>query len=143
MVRAITASAISTAILSALIYANMQMGFLPSVDIIGEVRGFNGRLGFPASEEAAWLTHALIGVLIYGITFSALRPILPGRSVMQGAAFGIITWLVMMVFFMPLAGHEVFAQDLGGLMIGTTLAMHLLFGIFLSITYSALSDRED
>ncbi|MCF3936046.1 hypothetical protein L1787_21895 [Acuticoccus sp. M5D2P5] len=139
MTRAFFAGIIATAIVSALLYLNARMDLLPQANLLDQIAAFNERLGLPTSSRAVWGTHAVFGVLIFPTIFAFLCHILPGRSFGQGCAFGIILWLAMMASFMPLAGHEVFARDLGAIFIGTMLAMCLIYGALLSITYVALT----
>lgn len=143
MIRALLAAAVATGAVAAFIYANAIFGYLPQFDLLGEIADFNLRLGLPASLQALWLTHVVVGVLIFGAAFAVLEPILPGNSVGEGAVFGLLTWLTMMLVFMPLAGHAIFAQDLGPLVIVATLGLHLLYGIVLGITNAAFTANPD
>lgn len=142
MGRALIASMIATAFISGVLYANGRLDLLPEFDLFAELGAFNARFGLPTTEQAVWLTHGIIGVVIYGVMYAVLRPILPGGGGLSGLVFGIITWLIMMVSFMPLSGHELFAQDLGPHFIGASAALHALFGLILGISYAALSDGE-
>lgn len=142
MVRALVASIIATAIVSAMIYVNMRIEVVPDVDVLAEIAAFNERLGFASTGEATWITHVIIGVLFWGVIYAAVSPILPGRGAPEGILFGVIAWLAMMVSFMPLAGREVFAQDLGPTFIAATLAMHLVYGAVLGISAAALDETD-
>ncbi|MEM7693935.1 MAG: DUF6789 family protein [Pseudomonadota bacterium] len=138
MVRAIFAGLIATAVISALIYANERMGFVPGVSLPADIAAFNARIGLPATLQAVWVTHALLGSVIYGIVYALLEPILPGRGGVAGLWFGVVTWLAMMVSFMPLAGHQIFAQDIGLAFAAIALGIHLLYGLILGTSYTAL-----
>lgn len=143
MGRAISASVIATAILSALIYANAQTGFLPEFDLVREIRAFNERLGLPATTHAAWITHALVGVILYGVFYAFIEPILPGGAAGQGLAFGLVLFLIMMVAVMPLAGRTLFAQDMGAVFIGAMAGMNLLYGLVIGVAFDALTQTDD
>lgn len=143
MTRAFAASLIATAIVSAMIYANAQTGFIPDLDFLREIEQFNARLGLPTTVQATWMTHVIIGTVIYGIAFAFLQPILPGTPMIEGLVFGVIIWLAMMLSFMPLAGNEIFAQDLGPLFMGATLILHLVYGLTLGVTYDVLSPTDE
>jgi len=138
MMRAIFAGLIATAVISAGVYADERMGLVPGVSLLSDIEAFNGRVGLPITLQAVWVTHALIGSVLYGIAFALIEPILPGRSATAGLWFGVVTWLAMMVSFMPLAGHEIFARDLGLAVAAIALGVHLLYGLILGMTYSAL-----
>lgn len=143
MGRALFAGTVATAIVSALIYVNVIMGFVPQLDLLAEIEAFNVRLGLPASETAAWATHVVLGVLVYGLAYAALEPILPGRALTAGLVFGIVTFLAMMVSFMPLAGRELFAQDLGPPAIGAALLLNLVYGGTLGAIYGVLDEAAE
>jgi uncharacterized membrane protein YagU involved in acid resistance len=142
MVRALFAALIATAIVSAVLYANRQVGFLPEFDLLAQIGDFNRRLGLPATEQAAWATHAIIGTLLYGALFAILMPILPGSSTGEGITFGILAWLAMMLTFMPLSGNAVFASNLPYAVLAATLVFHILYGAVLGISYAALGDND-
>ena len=140
MGRALFAGVIATAIVSALIYVNVNLGFVPALDMLAEIRAFNARVGLPAGEIAAWVTHVVMGVAVYGIGFAVVRPILPGRTVSAGLVFGFVTFLVMMVSFMPLAGNALFAQDLGAPAVAAALILNLVYGGVLGATHGLIND---
>lgn len=142
MTRALFASALATAIITLLIYGNEQTGFLPELRILDDIRLLNERLGLPFTTQAAWMTHALIGVILYGVIYAVIQPILPGSAISEGISFGVITWLLMMVVLMPLTGRDLFAQDLGAVFIGATLALHLLYGLVIGVSYDALTSSD-
>nr|WP_108662622.1 DUF6789 family protein [Acuticoccus kandeliae] len=119
------------------------MGFLPQVDLLKEVTSFNVRVGLPTSNRAVWGTHVVLGVLVFPVIFALLCFILPGRTLSQGLTYGVILWLAMMTAFMPLAGHEMFARDLGLVFLGATLGFCLVYGALLAITYVALTPVDD
>lgn len=140
MGRALFAGVIATAIVSALIYVNVSMGFVPQLDMLAEIAAFNARVGLPSTETAVWITHCVMGIVVYAIAFALLEPILPGRGFGAGLFFGVVTFLVMMVSFMPLAGRELFAQDLGPAAIAAALGLNLVYGGVLGGTYGLLAE---
>ena len=142
MARAIFAGIIATAVVSALMFMNSRAGFLPAFPLLSEIQAFNTRVGLPATEQAAWIVHAVIGVLLYGIVFALLQPILPGNGFAEGLTFGLITWLAMMTVFAPLAGHEIFLQDAPPIILAMTFGFHMLYGAVLGISFAALGDKD-
>jgi uncharacterized membrane protein YagU involved in acid resistance len=142
MVRGFFAGLVATAIVSALVYANGALGFLPEFDLLDEIGDFNARIGLPATTQAAWATHAILGIVVYGAIYTLVMPILPGGSTASGVAFGLLAWLAMMVTFMPLAGHDLFAQNLPWTVVGATLAFNLVYGVVLGLCFGALGDAE-
>lgn len=143
MVRAFVASIIATAIVSALIYANQAAGFVPSFDFIAEIGAFNARLGFPPTEDASWVTHAVVGVVLFGLLFLFVQPILPGSAAGEGIWFAIVTFLLCMTVMMPLAGNEMFATNLNVLFIAGVAGLNLVYGLTLSVVFDALTPRDD
>jgi hypothetical protein len=143
MARALFAGIIATAIVSALVYVNAVAGAVAGFDLLADIRAFNGRIGLPVSPAALWVTHAVVGVVVYGSAFALLEPILPGRGVGAGVSFGFITWLAMVVSFMPLAGREPFTREDGAAMIAASLVIHLLYGGILGGAYAALSGGRE
>lgn len=142
MTRGILAGIVATIVLSALMVANAVWDVVPALDLIGFVAGALATIGLPDGATAAWITHVVIGVLVYGLAFTALEPILPGNAFFEGIAFGLIVWLVMMLVLMPLSGHALFARDLGQPVILGTLVLGLVYGVVLGLTYGALEEKE-
>lgn len=143
MLRPLTASILATVVVSALLYFELRMNFIPPFDLFGELALFNERIGLPTTERALWVTHAIIGIAIYGVGFAIFEPILPGGRILRGVWFGIIAWLVMMVAFMPLAQREIFAQDLGMAVVVTSLGLNLIYGTVLGMVFWAIAEPED
>jgi len=143
MTRALFASMIATAVISALIYLNVRMALFPSFDLLHDIALFNDRIGLPATSQAVWVTHVMVGVFVFGAIFAVLQPILPGRGTVQGMWFGFVLWLIMMVSFMPLAQHEIFARDLWPAFPVLALVLHLLYGGVLGMSHAALSEGDE
>ncbi len=141
MARAIFAAVVATLVATGLVYLNGQMVTLPQFPMLDEIQTFMGRLGLPQTEEAAWVAHAILGVFVYGVIFALIQPILPGGGLSEGVVFGFIAWLVMMVVFAPLTGHELFMRDLTPVLIAMTLVLNLVYGIVLAISYAAVGGR--
>ncbi|UOM33418.1 DUF6789 family protein [Acuticoccus sp. I52.16.1] len=143
MARAIFAAVIATLVAAGLIYLNGQMAALPPFPLLAEIQTFNARIGMPASDLAAWAAHAILGILVYGVIFALIQPILPGRGLGEGLVFGFITWLAMMVVFAPLTGHELFMRDLDPVLIALSLVFNLVYGAALGIAFAAAGGAGD
>lgn len=142
MARAFFASMIATAIVSALLYANIQTNFLPDFDFLTEIQMLNERLGFPSTMQAAWITHAVVGVVVLGLMFAFIQPILPGSAAGEGLWFGIVTALLSFTVMMPLAGNAVFAQDQDVVFIAALIAFNLVYGLIIAVSFDALSPSD-
>jgi hypothetical protein len=142
MARALLASLIATAVVSALIYVNVRLGFLPDFDLPTQIAAFNARLGLPTTVTAVWVVHSLVGVVVWGSVFAVIRPVLIGSGLLEGLVFGLLTFLAMMVFFMPLAGRGVFGGTIGLPFIGGALLMNLVYGAVIGATIAALEEAR-
>ncbi|ORE94461.1 DUF6789 family protein [Acuticoccus yangtzensis] len=141
MARAIFAALIATAVASALIFMNGQALDLPQVPLLADISSFNTRIGMPSGTEGVWASHVILGILVYGVIFALIQPILPGNGLVEGISFGILTWLVMMVVFAPLVGHELFMTDLDGRVMGMLAGLNLVYGAVLGVGYAAFGGR--
>jgi len=143
MARAYFASIIATILASALLYLNASMHVFPAANLLVLIEAFNARFGLPDTDRAAWVTHLILGVVVFGLLFAVLRPILPGRGTVTGLWFGGLIWLLMMVTFMPLTGNEIFARNLGTAVAAMALGFNLLYGAVLGMCYTAFGLGED
>jgi hypothetical protein len=85
------------------------------------------------------LGHFALGTVAWGIIYAALQASLPGAPVVKGLIFGALAWLVMMIIFMPLAGHGLFALSLGPQATVATLVLHLIYGAVLGVAYAKVA----
>lgn len=141
MARAIFAAVFATLAATGLIYLNGQAAGLPQFPLLSEIEVFNARIGLPQSAEGAWFAHAVLGVLVYGVIYALIQPILPGGALLEGIVFGIITWLAMMVVFAPLTGHELFMQDLPQVMVAMSFVFNVVYGAVLGLCFGAFGGR--
>ncbi len=142
MFRALFAAAVATAAVAAVVYFDASADILPQLNFLTEVANFNARLGLPLGGNSLWITHGVIGIVLFGLSFAFLQPVLPGGAVSEGISFGFLTWLAMMMVFMPLSGHEIFAQDLGPLAAVAALGLNLVYGIVLGVATAVFSGNS-
>ena len=57
---------------------------------------------------------------------------------LKGIIFGVFTWLMMMVAFMPMAGAGFFGAKIGITAVVGLLILHLIYGVVLGATYGLL-----
>ena len=143
MARALFASIIATAVVSALVYANTRLSLLPAFDLLDDIADFNARIGLPSTTQARWVTHGLTGIFLLGLLYAIIRPILPGQGATRGMWYGAFVWLTMMISFMPLTAHGIFGHDLGPGFAAIMLMLNLIYGGVLGMTYSSLGDNTD
>lgn len=98
--------------------------------------------GLPGSLTHGWLWHLGIGVLLWGILFGIMLPVLPGRRYwVKGCAFGVIAGLLTLLLVMPLAGAGYFGMELTLLDPVVSLFYHIIYGATLGGVYSLLAAR--
>ena len=135
-INGILAGLAATIVLSVLMIIKAKMGLMPDVNVIAMLAKTMG--GGPA---IGWLAHFMIGVVIYGVIYSAVFSKLPlANSATRGAALGVAGWVVMMVAVMPMMGAGFFGLGLpSGIMVPiVTLMLHLIYGVVLGSVYRRL-----
>jgi hypothetical protein len=90
---------------------------------------------------AAWMDHFIVGVVIWGLLFAAYDSVAvrPSSYALKGIIFGLMTWVVMMVTFMPMTKSGFFGAKVGPMAAVVTLFYHLVYGVVLGTTYGLLT----
>ncbi len=123
---------------SALTIIKTQLGILPELNPIGDIVAIVDRYtGLQFPPDTGWVGHFIIGAVGWGVIYTWIRKILPGPAVVKGLIFGVLAWLVMMIVFMPVAGHGFFGLSLGIAAPVATFALHLVFGAVLGAVYAS------
>lgn len=89
-----------------------------------------------------WYLHYGLGIL-FGIIFSVIYYHIPGEAKFRGCIYATGIWLLMMLTVMPLSGMGFFAMHISSNIPMYTFIMHLIYGIFLGITYGWLDKNID
>lgn len=141
---AIVAGFVATVVLSLLMVLKAALGLMPQLDVIQMLAQMvSARTGLPAVPVVGWITHFLIGTLVWGVAFALLVTSLPGRSgLSKGLAFSVLAWLLMMLIPMPMAGAGVFGLKLGVIAPVMTLILHLIWGAVLGTTHDRLAKNR-
>jgi hypothetical protein len=131
---------IATVALSIFMIAKGAMGLMPQLNPIEDivhvaqvVTSLNLPLPF------GWVGHFFLGTVIWGLIYAALHASVPGAPVVKGLIFGALAWLAMMILFMPLAGHGLFALSVGPQAVVATLVLHLIYGAVLGVVYAKVA----
>ena len=139
--KGVIAGFFATIILSVLIMLFNAMGVLKPLDIIEHI----DKLG-SIQRVAAWVDHFIVGTLLWGPIFAAFEatsdPTRPRW--MKGLMFGVITWLLMMIIFMPvIAGTwaNLFGLQLGLIVPVGMLGLNLVYGLSIGVIYDLLDQR--
>jgi hypothetical protein len=130
----------ATVALSILMIAKSAMGLMPPlkpIEDIVHVAYVLTSLNLP--HPFGWLGHFFLGTVIWGLIYAAWHASLPGAPVVKGLIFAALAWLAMMILFMPLAGHGLFALSLGPQAVVATLVLHLVYGAVLGVVYAKVA----
>lgn len=135
------AGLVATAVLWLL---KLSKGVVPQLDTIhflDRVAAALARAGaLPHPPMAGWLWHLLIGTLCWGALFGVMVPVLPGRNpVVKGAAFGVITGLLVMLLVMPLEAAGYFGMQLTPWDPVISVFFHVVYGLTLGWVFARLA----
>lgn len=124
----------ATLVLSVLMVVTSAMGL--GVDTIGELRQLGAtHFGLPDSPVVAWIIHAVIGVVLWGLVFAGTYETWPGAPATKGAVFAVMIWLLTMSMFMPMVGAGFFATNIGFAAPVVALVLYLVFGVVLGTVF--------
>lgn len=138
-VRSMIAGFAATVVLSLLMIMKTAMGVMPQLDVISMLSGMSQSMMGIGGAGIGWLTHFLIGTVLWGVLFALLYGKLPGSEpVRKGISFGILAWLLMMILPMPMAGAGFFGLALGMMAPVMTLILHIIWGAALGIVFRML-----
>lgn len=124
--RGILAGLVATAVLSAIMIMKQAMGLMPQLSPIAMISGM-----LHAPVAVGWVMHLMIGIILWGVLYAILSPLLPGRPWQRGAEFATGAWLVMMIMLMPMAGAGAFGLKIGMMAPIATLMLHWIYGAVL------------
>ena len=133
--RAMIAGLIATLALTAVMQLKSSMGLWPELNLIRLLVNLGS-----IQTVAAWMDHFIIGVVIWGLMFSAFDALWESNAYwLKGLIFGLFGWFLMMVLFMPLAKAGFFGVKLGPSAIYVTLGYHVIYGLVLGVAYGLLT----
>ena len=132
--KGMVAGFVATLVLSGLLLLKSTMDLVPELNLIRLLVNLGS-----ISTVQAWMDHFIVGVIIWGLLFAvydgaASRP----APWLKGIIFGVFTWLMMMVTFMPLAGAGFFGAKVDISTHVGLLVLNLIFGAVLGVTYGLL-----
>jgi hypothetical protein len=136
--KGVIAGFVATVVLSALIMLFNAMGVLPQLDIVSLI----DRLG-SIGRTAAWVDHFIAGVLLWGPIYAGFDATTDERRPrwQRGLLFGVITWLAMMIIFMPVVGGGLFGLQIGIVEPIGMLFMNLVYGLVMALTFDFLDKQ--
>ena len=134
----LTAGFAASAAVGALMIIKTRLGILPELNPIADIVAIADRYtGLQFPPDTGWIGHFVIGAVGWGVIYTWIRKLLPGPAVVKGLTFGVLAWLVMMIVFMPVAGHGFFGLSLGIAVPVATFVLHLVFGAVLGAVYAS------
>ncbi len=134
LIRGMVAGFVATVLLTALMVAKALTGFMPELNLAALLSGV-----MHAPIWVGWITHFLIGTVVWGGLFAVLAPRIPGSNcTIRGAIFGLGIWVLMMVVVLPLTGMGLFGGVYGAAAPAVTLALHLVYGVVLGFTFARI-----
>jgi hypothetical protein len=132
---------VASVALGVIMYARQVTG-IPGIDPEQLMTSGFSRLGMQINPTTGWMAHLLIGTIVWGWLFGYLNNEIPlNNEIFKGMLFSMFTWLLMIVFLLPLARLGTNAFDNTGT-ISITLVMHLIFGAFLGASYAAFGSAR-
>ena len=139
--RAVTAGAIGTAVMTALLLVEPSIG-LPQI-AVGQLLSTAMSVGvahLSIGAAGGWLLHLAVGVVLALIYASFFATRLPGSPTARGALFGAMVFVVAQLFFMPLVGAGVFSRGDFQLLVGSLFG-HLVYGAVVGWIYGLERER--
>ncbi len=129
---------LATLILALLMALKQHWGLMPGFDVIEDINEFFGS----DYVVLGWVVHFILGTFIWGGVFAILLPVLLGPYWLKGLIYGILAWLLMMVGYMPMMEHGLFATELGLHVLIASLLLHLIYGLVLGLVYGWLPRKD-
>ncbi len=132
---------LATVIAGSMLLMNNALHQFPEVQF---ARTLSELLGAPGQIMTGVIAILFIGIFAFGALYAVLAPRLPVPSYLgRGLAFGAVSWLVMMVVYMPLVGAGLFGLERSGIVPIAMLVLNLAYWVVLSLTYRWLSSAAE
>ena len=134
--KGIEAGFVATIIVTLLLFVQQMSGMASDFTLIAWL---NQAVGTQQIQPiTGWVLHFVIGAGLWGAGFAVFSPHLWGPHWIRGLSFGFLTWLLMMILFLPSAGVPMFAMGMGISIPVIGLVLNLVFGLVLGETYHLL-----
>ncbi len=122
--------AIATFVAGSMLLMNNALRQFPDVHI---AKTLSALLGAPGQTMVGVIAIMILGIFVFGALFAVLAPRLPVRTYLaKGLVFGVASWLVMMVVYMPLGGGGLFGLERSVVVPFVTLVLNLVYWVVLS-----------
>jgi hypothetical protein len=135
--KGIIAGFIATIVISIIFVALSAAGIeefniVSMIDVLGSIQ-----------RTAAWVDHFIVGTFLWGPIFAGFETTLSETRPrwQKGLLFGLISWVLMMLIFMPVIGYGPFGYHKGFLEPVGMLVLNLIYGLVLGVVFELL-DRK-
>jgi hypothetical protein len=127
------AGAVATFAAGSMMLMNNAIHRIPDLHV---ARTLAGILGSPDQAGVGWLAFLFLGIVVFGTLFAVLAPKLPVKSYfIKGLIFGAVSWLLMMVVFMPLGDGGFFGLSRSTAIAPAALVLNLVYWTVLALIY--------
>jgi len=120
-----------------------RTGILPEFDPYSDLQRMLSSVASPAIDTSlVWLLTYINGAMLLGFLFGQIFPYLPSKNVfIKGTMFGVFSWLLLGLGFLPLVGSGPFAYslELGAMPAILMLAMLMVYSVAVSLLYDKLT----
>src|SRR5262245_56394462 len=124
---------VATVVAGSMLLMNNALHSFPDVRV---ARSLAGILGSPDHIMVGVAAILVTGIFVFGALFAVLAPRLPMRMyLVKSLAFAAVSWLLMMVLFMPLAGAGLFGLGRSPAVPAATLVLNLAYWLVLGMSY--------
>ena len=141
VLKGMVAGGAATAVLSVVMLLIGATGFEPQLELTHILMSV---LGAPTDYALGWTLHFVVGSVLLGGLFAYVEPRLGADTHAKGGTlYSVITWLVLMLFFMPAIGAGYFGFQLSLFAPIVMLGQQLVYGGVLGWTYGKLSPTHN
>jgi hypothetical protein len=128
---------LATYVFGSMLLVNNALHSYPEVRF---ARTLAGILGSPGDVMVGVAAILITGIFVFGGLFAVYAPRLPMRTYFaKSLALAAVSWLLMMVVFMPLGGAGIFGLDRSPVVPIATLVLNLAYWLVLGMSYRWLT----
>jgi hypothetical protein len=131
---------VATYVVVSMLAMNNALKSIPEVHVARTLADILGHADRPA---VGWIVLMVAGVFVIGGLYAEFAHRLPLRkSLTKGLALGIVSWLLMMLVFMPLGGAGLFGLGRSPVVPLVTLVLNLVYWVVLAVMYRYLAGPQ-
>jgi hypothetical protein len=128
---------VATYVIVSMLAMNNALKSIPEVHVARTLADILGQADRPA---VGWIALMIAGVFVVGGLYAAYADRLPLRKPLaRGLALGMVSWLFMMLVFMPLGGAGLFGLGRSPVVPLVTLVLNLVYWVVLAVMYRYLA----